>query len=129
MFIIYMSTGPYNNIGSSRYCGKEKPCTTKGQPKSTGKIGKNNLGNAQQDIIHLSPFHFLLAYIKEKIIIGKGASFAMHLILMSKFHIKRQGTKRQRTRQCQSLSLLGQDMKTSRKHDNLFKFVFFVARL
>ena len=60
-----MSTGPYNNIGSSRYCGKEKPCTTKGQPKSTEKIGKNNLGNAQQDIIHLTPFHFLLAYQRE----------------------------------------------------------------
>ena len=59
----------------------------------------------------------------------KRAFFAMHLILMTKFHIKRQGTKLQRTRQCQSLSLLGQDMKTSRKHDNLFKFVFFVARI
>ena len=68
-------------------------------------------------------FTFLLAYQRENTI-GKGASFAMHLILMSKFHIKRQGTKRQRTRQCQSLSLLGQDMKTSRKHDNVFILYF-----
>ena len=30
-----------------------------------GKIGKKNLSNAQQDIIHLSPFHFLLAYQRE----------------------------------------------------------------
>ena len=59
----------------------------------------------------------------------KRAFFAMLLILMLKFHIKRQGTKLQRTRHCQSLSLLGQDMKTSRKHDNLFKFVFFVAMI
>ena len=60
-----MSTGPNNNIGSSRYCRKERPCTTKGQPKSTKKIGKNNLGNAHQDISHLSPFYFSLAHQRE----------------------------------------------------------------
>ena len=35
------------------------------QPRNTEKIGKNNVGNAQQDIIRLSPFHFLLAHQRE----------------------------------------------------------------